>query len=251
MPDVSMDKFLERYGATTRELARHARAAIVRECPDATMRIWPGWKMIGFGTGRRMADMVCGIGPLRNGISIIFTRGAELPDANGLLTGTSRTGRRVRIETREQIDSPAVQHLIRLAFALHRAGRPTRRGRSASRVTTRAAKSASGGGRDTDQVAASKTIKVPVAVLYDAWAHTRRRRRWLSDATFEIRKANQPRSLRITWSDGSNLDVTFHARGVEKSQVSVDHRRLDPALVPAMKAYWNERLAALKEDLET
>jgi uncharacterized protein YndB with AHSA1/START domain len=101
------------------------------------------------------------------------------------------------------------------------------------------------------QVGASKTVTVPVTVLYDAWTDARRRRRWLSDARFTVRKATPARALRITWSDESDVDVAFHPKGEEKSQVTVDHRKLAPADVPRMKEYWSEHLARLKEVLES
>ena len=93
---------------------------------------------------------------------------------------------------------------------------------------------------------ASLTLNVPVAALYAAWADETARARWLA-APLAVRKATPERSLRVTWADGTWVDVMFYAKGAGKSQVAVQHTRLpDAPAVAALKAYWKEHLAALK-----
>ncbi len=102
------------------------------------------------------------------------------------------------------------------------------------------------------QASASKTVAVPVSVLYAAWSDSRRRRGWLPDADFTVRKATPDRSLRITWVDGStSVEVMFYAKGADKSQVTVQHSKLpDADAVARQKAYWAAALGRLKERLE-
>ena len=77
------------------------------------------------------------------------------------------------------------------------------------------------------QVSASKTIGVPVAAVYRAWADDRTRDRWLPGEAIRIRKASANKSLRVTWSDGeTSLDVNFYDKGGAKSQVVVQHSKL-------------------------
>ncbi|HEY8490417.1 MAG TPA: DUF4287 domain-containing protein [Dehalococcoidia bacterium] len=103
------------------------------------------------------------------------------------------------------------------------------------------------------QVGASKTVDVPLAALYAAWADPEVRARWLPDAGFTVRKATQDKSLRVTWVDGrTNLDVNFSPKGEGKSQVSLQHSKLeDAAAVERLRAYWREALERLKAGLET
>ena len=96
---------------------------------------------------------------------------------------------------------------------------------------------------------ASRTLHVPVGILYKAWTDAKALRRWLPDP-FEVRKATSSKSLRITWPDGSHVDVYFWIKGPSKSQVSLDHRKLkDARAVAKQKAYWSRALDRLEERL--
>jgi len=93
---------------------------------------------------------------------------------------------------------------------------------------------------------ASKTLPVAISTLYKAWNDPALRRKWLGSPKMTVRKANENKSIRITWTDGSNVNVYFWNKGPEKSQLSIDHEKLaDAGAVQATKAYWSERLAKL------
>ena len=99
---------------------------------------------------------------------------------------------------------------------------------------------------------ASKTLAVPVSALFAAWNEPKLRSKWLSGAKgLTVRKATENKSLRITWPDGTNVDVNLFAKGPAKSQVAVEHGKLSGlADVPRIKEYWAEALAKLQELLE-
>ena len=100
---------------------------------------------------------------------------------------------------------------------------------------------------------ASKTVAVPVERLYEAFADPAVRERWLPGAAFEVRTAIGGKSIRANWEDGSTrLVILFTARGESKSQVALVHERLpDAATAEQLKPWWRERVAALKQLLET
>ncbi len=101
------------------------------------------------------------------------------------------------------------------------------------------------------EIGKSKTVPVPVAKLYRAWSVKRTRERWLPDAKLTIRTATPHKSMRITWEDGSAVDVYFAEKGKDKSQVAVQHRTLGgKADAARMKSFWGEKLGALAEMLE-
>lgn len=104
-----------------------------------------------------------------------------------------------------------------------------------------------GGGYDVNK---SKTLPVPIDVLYDAFG-SKRRGRWLGDVSCRIRTATREKSMRFDWGDDTRLDVYFCAKGPGKSQVQLQHRGWpDKAAADRARGQWAERLAALARMLQ-
>jgi hypothetical protein len=105
---------------------------------------------------------------------------------------------------------------------------------------------------DGFSVTASKTVAVPVERLYEAFVSGTRRKRWLPDGQLRVRTSIEPKSARFDWGDGTTrVAVGFTAKGDDKSQVALEHSRLaDAKEAERMKAYWRDRVATLKEQLE-
>ena len=103
------------------------------------------------------------------------------------------------------------------------------------------------------EVNATKTVAVPVDRLYEAFADPALRERWLPGATVEVRTAHPAKSIRANWDDGSTrLVIAFTTRGEAKSQVALTHERVpDAGTADKLKAFWRERMAVLKELLES
>jgi hypothetical protein len=101
-------------------------------------------------------------------------------------------------------------------------------------------------------VTASKTIAVPVERLFEAFERDSIREQWLPDAELHLRTATAPVSARYDWGDGTTrLIVSFETQGPKKSRVALEHEKLpDSEVAERMKAWWRERIEALKELLE-
>jgi uncharacterized protein YndB with AHSA1/START domain len=101
-------------------------------------------------------------------------------------------------------------------------------------------------------VTAQKTVAVPVERLYEAFVDESARERWLPDGELRERTATKPKSARFDWGDGdTRVIVGFTAQGEAKSTAALEHARLaDAEEAERMKAFWRERVAALKEVLE-
>ena len=92
----------------------------------------------------------------------------------------------------------------------------------------------------------SRTFPVPVAKLFAAFGEARRRARWLPGIKLMVRKATPDRSVRMTWPDGTSVEVWLTAKGPDKSSAQVAHRRLPSRESAAeTKRFWSERLDAL------
>lgn len=103
---------------------------------------------------------------------------------------------------------------------------------------------------DGYSVSASKTIAAGAEAVFAAWQDEATRTRWLADQ-MTIRKATPPKSLRITWHDGSHVDVYVYPKGDAKSQVSLEHRKLpDRDAAERQKTFWKAALEGLKAALE-
>jgi hypothetical protein len=102
-------------------------------------------------------------------------------------------------------------------------------------------------------ITASKTVAVPVDRLYEAFVDESLRRRWLPEGELRERTASKPKSIRFDWGDGeTRVIVGFMAKGETKSTVALMHERLsDAGEAERMKAFWRERVRALKEVLES
>jgi uncharacterized protein YndB with AHSA1/START domain len=109
------------------------------------------------------------------------------------------------------------------------------------------------GDRDgTHNVSASKTVNVPVERLFEAWSDPELRAPWLGDHELHERTSTPPKTARYDWMDGSTrVIVGFEAIAESKSRVAVSHERLpDEDEAARLKAFWRERLAELKAQLE-
>lgn len=95
---------------------------------------------------------------------------------------------------------------------------------------------------------ASKTLPIAVEEFHGWLADAARRRRWLAAKGITVRKSTVPKSVGMTWSDGSSVNATFFAKGEGKSQMTIDHEQLpDAAAVARVKAEWKEALRRLAE----
>jgi hypothetical protein len=93
----------------------------------------------------------------------------------------------------------------------------------------------------------SKVFGVPRGRLYRAFRDARTRRRWLGAVKLTVRTAIPDKSMRVTWPDGTSVELYFLAKGAAKSQVAVQHRKLaDKPSAERMKEYWTERLGVLQ-----
>jgi uncharacterized protein DUF4287 len=101
------------------------------------------------------------------------------------------------------------------------------------------------------EISRSRTFAAPVDDVFEAWGNARRRAAWLPGEPPSVRKATENRSLRMTWADGTNVEVMLYLKGPQKTQVAVQHGRLASARAATkQKAYWGEALDRLAQLLE-
>ena len=98
----------------------------------------------------------------------------------------------------------------------------------------------------TYEASKSRTFDVPVKTLFEAWADDRTRKRWLDGTAVRIRRATEPKSMRLDWGDKSIIAVGFTPKGNSKSSVAIQHTKLpNRETAKQLKEYWSDRLDAL------
>jgi hypothetical protein len=103
---------------------------------------------------------------------------------------------------------------------------------------------------DGYQVGATKTIAAPPDEVWRAWEDETLRERWLPGAQVAVRTATKPKTMRLDWGEGGRLAVYFDVSG-EQTRLAVQHEKLpDREAAERWKAFWRERVAALKDLLE-
>jgi hypothetical protein len=108
----TVEQFLSTYPAEVRELALKTRALVKEIVPDAQERVYEAYKTIGYGSGTKMDAMFCYIAPMKDRINLGFYRGTVLPDADGLLEGTGKLLRHVKVRSMADVEKPALRQLI-------------------------------------------------------------------------------------------------------------------------------------------
>jgi hypothetical protein len=95
----------------------------------------------------------------------------------------------------------------------------------------------------------ARTFGVSIDTLFEAFADTRKRRKWLPiDA--EVKSATAPKRMRIICGDGTVVLAGFTPKGAAKSAVAIEHDKLpSKSAAEATKKAWGEHFDRLGEYL--
>jgi hypothetical protein len=113
---TTLDEFLARSTPQVRELALSARALVRDMLPETVEQVQPGRNAIAFGVGEKMSEQVCYIAPFKSYVNLGFYKGAELPDPDGLLEGTGKLLRHMKVKRLEDLERPGVRRLLLAAM---------------------------------------------------------------------------------------------------------------------------------------
>jgi hypothetical protein len=116
------DDFVLGYTAESVDLARKTRRLIQRIMPNTVEQFDPSTHLIAYGIDRTYKGLVCGIILYKDYVNLMFAQGTLLPDPAGLLTGTGKRARHVRITNLSDLENPDLQQLLQAAIALKKPG---------------------------------------------------------------------------------------------------------------------------------
>src|SRR5262245_3177848 len=114
-----LQAFIEKFNAADRRLIRGVRTAVRRRLPTANDLVWYNYNLlvIGYSPSERPTDSILSIAARANSVGLCFIQGASLPDAKGLLLGSGRQTRFIRLDSPSRLADPDVERLITAAIA--------------------------------------------------------------------------------------------------------------------------------------
>ncbi|MFL5333045.1 MAG: hypothetical protein ACJ8H8_07645 [Geminicoccaceae bacterium] len=126
-PAAQVNGFIDKFDAKTARLLRACRSALRKRLPTAIEQVYDNYNFlaIGYCTTARTSDCIVSLAGAANGVILSFYYGATLPDPDGVLLGSGKQNRFVRLERASTLATPAVDALIDAAVAQARTPLPT------------------------------------------------------------------------------------------------------------------------------
>ena len=98
-------------------ISRYLRQLIIEIYPEVIEVPWPKQRIAGYGVGpKKMSEHFCYIGTQSNRVNLGFFYGADLSHQKGLLEGTGKNLRHVKVKSLEQAEQASVRDLIELSI---------------------------------------------------------------------------------------------------------------------------------------
>jgi hypothetical protein len=117
-PAAQLAGFLAKFDAKQATLIRKCRKRLRALLPTANEIVYDNYNffVIGYSPSARPSDTIVSLAAAANGVGLSFYRGATLPDPAGVLQGSGKQNRFIRLPQAEVLDEDAVSTLIRAAI---------------------------------------------------------------------------------------------------------------------------------------
>lgn len=119
-PKARLDGFLTRYSPEVAAVGRAAHKKLRQLLPGSFEMVYDNYNalVIGFSPSERPSDAIFSIALYPRWVNLFFLdSAASLPDPHGLLKGSGKIVRSLRLESAADLDKPAVRALIAEALA--------------------------------------------------------------------------------------------------------------------------------------
>lgn len=107
------DENLANHTADVQGAARVLEEVIRTELPDVVVQYDPGNGLLAFGRSMRMRDLLFALIPHAGWVNLQLADGAQLPNPDGLIEGTGKRIRHIRVPTAEKARSNPVRNAVR------------------------------------------------------------------------------------------------------------------------------------------
>lgn len=111
---TEFDDLLSSYHPDIQAIARRVRALVFEVAPDVSEHVYPALKVVRYGLeGNKMAGLVFFLMPHKERVNLGFNHGTSLPDPTGLLEGTGKNLRHVKLNDEAAVGNPALRGLLK------------------------------------------------------------------------------------------------------------------------------------------
>lgn len=113
----TFDEVLDLASEVVRPLLLQMRDLIVLVDPDTVEVPRPGERSVAYGLGpRKMSEAYVYLMPQKTHLNLGFYHGVAVPDPDGLLEGTGKSLRHVKLASSLEATSPAIRRLVEAAI---------------------------------------------------------------------------------------------------------------------------------------
>jgi hypothetical protein len=112
--EADLDKIIAKQPPKMAKLTREVLAKLRPQFPGAVEMVYDKKRgmVVGFCPDDRASNVINSIGVYSKWINLYFFEGDTLPDPEGILQGTGRIVRNIRIDSATDLDRPAVKALM-------------------------------------------------------------------------------------------------------------------------------------------
>jgi Domain of unknown function (DU1801) len=130
-PPAELTNLLRRYEPDVQSVAVALRKVVLDEIGPCHETVFPVYQnqvisILYSTTEKRMKDNVCLVVIYRDHVNLMFPRGVDLKDPRGLLEGSGKAMRHVKMRSVDDVSKPGVRALIALAKKRPDLGKPAR-----------------------------------------------------------------------------------------------------------------------------
>jgi hypothetical protein len=115
--EADVDRLLAEHTPELQAIERTLRATIRREVPDAVEQVDFSNKLIAFGRSMKMRGLLFAIIAHTSWVNLQLADGVDLPDPNGIIEGSGKRIRHIKVRSAEAASSEPIVAAIRAQLA--------------------------------------------------------------------------------------------------------------------------------------
>ncbi|HEY3137393.1 MAG TPA: DUF1801 domain-containing protein [Blastocatellia bacterium] len=116
-PSEELIRNLSHYDLSVGELALALREMVLKEAPAAVEKLFQVYALVfWYSLTGKMNDAFCQVVIYPKGVNLMFNRGAELEDPDGVLVGEGKIIRHIKVRRPEDLKNPHLRKFIRASI---------------------------------------------------------------------------------------------------------------------------------------